>query len=67
MPIFRAGKNEDLNYRLASTSSVPGKTLKQICLEAACKLMIVKVIRNDQRRFIEGKDCLSNLVTFPLR
>lgn len=67
MPMFRAGRKEDLNYRLANTTSVPGKTLKQICLEAACKLMIVKVIRNKQHRFTEGKDCLSNLVTFPLR
>jgi len=67
MPMFRAGRKEDLNYRLANTTSVPGKTLKQICLEAACKLMIVNVIRNKQHRFTEGKDCLSNLVTFPLR
>lgn len=50
MPIFRAGRKEDLNYRLASPISVPEKALNQICLEAACKLMIVKVVRNNQPR-----------------
>ena len=64
--VFKKGKKEDPgNCRPVSLTSVPGKVMKQLVLDAISEqLEKTTVIRNSQHGFTKEKSCSINLVAF---
>jgi len=56
-PDFKKSKSDELgNYSPVSLTSIPGKVMEQLVLDAISKqLKEKKVIRSSQHGFIEGK------------
>jgi len=64
--IFKKGKKEDPgNYRPVSLTSIRGKVIEQLILDAIIKQVEEKkVIRSSQHGFTKGKSRLTNLIAF---
>uniref|UniRef100_A0A8B9PKM6 Reverse transcriptase domain-containing protein n=1 Tax=Apteryx owenii TaxID=8824 RepID=A0A8B9PKM6_APTOW len=66
IPVFKKGKEEDPgNYRPVSLTSIPGKVMEQLILNAISKhVEEKKVIRSSQHAFTKEKSCFTNLIAF---
>ncbi|GAB0182508.1 mitochondrial enolase superfamily member 1 [Grus japonensis] len=66
MPIHKKGWKEDPgNYRPVSLASVPGKVMQQIILSDIIRhVQDNQVIRPSQHRFLKGRTCSTDLISF---
>ena len=66
MSIYKKGHKEDLgNYRPVSLTSVPGKVIEQVILNAITQyVQDNQGIRPSQHGFMKGKSCLTNLIFY---
>ena len=66
IPVYKKGRKKDLgNYRPVSLTSIPGKLMEQIILaEITWYVCCVQGIRPSQHRFMKGRSCLANLISF---
>ncbi|PPJ01428.1 hypothetical protein C5E44_35340, partial [Nocardia nova] len=62
----KKGQKEDVGiYRFFSLTLVIGKVMKQIILSAIIQhLQVYQEIRPSQHGFMEGRSCLTNLISF---
>uniref|UniRef100_A0A8B9ZFV9 Reverse transcriptase domain-containing protein n=1 Tax=Anas platyrhynchos TaxID=8839 RepID=A0A8B9ZFV9_ANAPL len=65
-PIYKKGRRADPgNYRPVSLTSVPGKLMEQILLGVIMRHLKGKqAIGPSQHGFMEGRSCLTNLISF---
>ncbi|GAB0207466.1 mitochondrial enolase superfamily member 1 [Grus japonensis] len=65
-PIYKKDRKEDLgNYKPVSLTSVPGKVTEQIILSAITQhVQDTQVIRPSQHGFMDGRSCLTHLISF---
>lgn len=64
-PVFQKGKKENAgNYKPVSLTSIPGRVIEQILMEAIFKYIMDKMIRSCQHGCKQGKSCLTNVVAF---
>jgi len=66
MPIYKEGWEEDpVNYRPVSLTSVLGKTMERFVLSALTRhVQDNQEIRPSQHRFMKGRSCLTDLMSF---
>ena len=64
-PIFKKGQKDDLgSYRPISLTSVPGKDMEQLISGAILdQLKVNQGIRPSQHGFMNGRSCLTNLIS----
>lgn len=64
-PVFRMGKKKDPgNYKPVSLTFVLGKITKLLIPEVISEDVEVKITRNRQHGFMEGKSCLTSVIVF---
>ncbi|KAJ7403266.1 RNA-directed DNA polymerase from mobile element jockey-like protein [Pitangus sulphuratus] len=65
-PVFKKDKKKEPgNYRPFSLTSIPGKVMEHLILEAiSIHMDDKKMIRCSQHGFTKGKPCLTNLIAF---
>ena len=65
-PIFKKGwKDNPGSYRPISLTLVPGKVMERIILGAIMdQLQVNQGIRSSQHRLMNGRSCLTNLISF---
>jgi len=66
VPVFKKGKKEDPdNYRPVSLTLVPVEIMEKVILGVIEKhLRDNAVIGHSQHRFMRGKPCITNLISF---